>query len=252
MKSEKCIIDKVGTRGTLFVYDDLDGLPTTAYLIDGVKHAFVVDTFLGPESMEPVLARIAERCPDKPVMVFNTHYHWDHVWGNCAFASATVVSHRLTRSRMSEAGLKELEAYQKYRKGTVELVLPDLTFDSRLCFEEDGVELFHSPGHTEDSSSCYDRVDNVLLVGDNVEMPLPYLYWDNFGGYLGTLEGYLKLGAKRVVAGHHPMVTNDIIQGNMEYLRDFASGKAEKYRQGGGGPTHAQNEAVMAKSRQKV
>ncbi|HBE73203.1 MAG TPA: Zn-dependent hydrolase, partial [candidate division Zixibacteria bacterium] len=124
-------------------------------------------------------------------------------------------------------------------------VLPGLTYGSRLCFEDDGVEFFHTPGHTEDSSSCYDRVDGVLLAGDNVELPLPYLYWDKLGRYLETLEGYLKLGASRVIAGHHPLVTGDIIGGNMEYLGDFGSGKAEKHRVGEGRDTHARNMAVL-------
>lgn len=245
MQSEKCLVEKVGTRGTLFIFDDLDGLPTTVYLINGPRHVFVVDTFLGPESMEPVLAHMAEHCPGKPVVVFNTHYHWDHIWGNCAFPGAAIVSHSLTRAKTAEVGAKELEAYGKYRQGRVELVLPGLTFGSSLCFEDDGVEFFHSPGHTEDSSSCYDRVDGVLLAGDNLELPLPYLYWDKLGSYLETLDGYLKLGARRVIAGHHPLVTGEIIGGNMEYLGDFGSGKAEKHRDGEGRGTHARNMAVL-------
>lgn len=250
MKSDNCIIDKVGTRGTLFVFDDLDGLPTTVYLIEGAKHLFVCDTFLGPARMTPVLANIKEMRPGKPVVVFNTHYHWDHIWGNCAFPGAAVVSHSMTRAKMAEVGAKELEAYERYRRGQVELVLPDQTFDSRLNFEEDGVEFFHSPGHTEDSASCYDRIDQVLLVGDNVELPLPYLYWNNLERYLKTLEGYLKLGAKRVIAGHHPLVTGDIIRGNIEYLKDFASGRAERYLQGESRNTHAQNISVLGRHRE--
>lgn len=245
-------IESVGSRGTLFTYDDLDGLPTTVYLIEGPSRWFVIDTFLGPQSMAPVMDRISRDGPGKPVVVFNTHYHWDHVWGNCAFAGATVVSNRLTRAKMSEVGLKELDAYKNYRRGAVELVLPDLTFDHRLYFEEDGVELFTSPGHTEDSASCCDRIDNVLLVGDNVELPLPYLYWDNLDRYVETLGEYQKLGAKRVIAGHHPLVTGDIIDGNVEYLKDFSSGRAGRYLQGEGRDTHAQNVAVLDRLREKT
>lgn len=245
MRSENHEAEKVGSRGTLFTFGDLGGLTTTAYLIEGPRHWFVVDTFLGPESMATVLEHIGRTDPGKPVVVFNTHYHWDHVWGNCAFHGATIAAHDLTRSKMAEVGQKELEAYGEYRRGKVSIVLPQLLFDSKLRFEEDGVELFHSPGHTEDSSSCYDRVDGVLLAGDNLELPLPYLNWGKLDRYLETLEDYLKLEAGRVIAGHHPRVTGEIINGNMEYLRDFASGRAEKYLKGEGRDTHTQNQTVM-------
>jgi glyoxylase-like metal-dependent hydrolase (beta-lactamase superfamily II) len=252
MPVEDCLIEKVGSRGTLFVYDDLDGLPTTVYLINTPRHVFIVDTFLGPESMEPVLRHMAERCPGKPVVVFNTHYHWDHIWGNCAFPGATVAAHRLTRPKMAEVGQQELTAYQRYRRGAVDLVLPHLTFDARLCFEDDGVEFFHSPGHTQDSTSGYDRIDNVLLVGDNVELPLPYLNWDGLGRYLKTLEGYEEIGAARIIAGHCPKVTKEAIDVNMEYLREFMAGNTEWYETGEGKATHAQNVAVIGRLRGKT
>lgn len=247
MPVEDCLIEKVGSRGTLFVYDDLDGLPTTVYLIDGPSHWFVIDTFLGPESMRPVRKFIDRRRPAKPVVVLNTHYHWDHVWGNCAFLNATIASHRLTKERMLAHGHEELVAYGQYRKGEVYTVMPQLLFEERQAFEEDGVEFFHSPGHTEDSSSCYDRVDKVLLVGDNVELPLPYLYWNDLGRYQETLKNYVAMDAKRIIAGHCPKVTKEAIDVNMEYLREFMAGNTKWYETGEGKSTHAQNVEVLGR-----
>ena len=247
MKNKKCIIEKVGSRGTLFTYSDLEGLLTTVYLIECPGHVYVIDTFLGPGSMTPVLEHIDKSCPGKPAVVFNTHYHWDQVWGNCAFPGAIVASHRLTRQKMAEAGQKELDAYGQYRRGEVRLVMPGLTFDSGLAFEDDGVEFFHSPGHTEDSSSCLDRVDGVLLVGDNVEMPLPFLNWDDLEAYRKTLEGYKQRNVSRIIAGHCLQVTTEVLDANIRYLEDFQQGRTAAYETGASGPSHSQNIQAMAK-----
>lgn len=251
MPVEDCLIEKVGARGTLFVFDDLDGLPTAVYLIDGPKHWFVIDTFLGPDSMAPVRKVVDRRRPSKPVVVLNTHHHWDHVWGNCAFLNSTIASHRLTKERMVEHGHEELVSYGKYQRGEVSVILPQMLFDDRLAFEENGVEFFHSPGHTEDSSSCYDRADKVLLVGDNVELPLPYLNWGGLDMYLKTLEGYERMGAARVIAGHCPRVTAEVIDVNKEYLREFMSGNTKWYETGEGKATHAQNVAALERLRKR-
>ena len=234
-------VERVGSRGLLFTFCDLDGLPATVYLIEGQKHWFVVDTFLGPESMKPVREAMERKRLVKPVVVFNTHYHWDHVWGNCAFLNATIVSHRLTKEAMIFKAWAELAEYGRHQQGDVSIILPQLLFDERLAFEEDGVEFFHTPGHTQDSSSCYDRIDKVLLVGDNVELPLPYLYWNDLDRYLETLKSYLAVDVQRIIAGHHIRVTLEIIKANMDYIRDFILGQADKYQQGAGAATHSQN-----------
>ncbi len=252
MPAEGCQIENVGKRGTLFVFDDLDGLPTTVYLIDGTEHLFVVDTFLGPKSLAPVLAHISKHCPGKPAVVFNTHYHWDHVWGNGAFPKATIVAHRLTKERMLAHGQEELIAYAKYKKGEVHMVTPQLLFEDRQAFVQDGVEFFHSPGHTDDSSSCYDRVDKVLLVGDNIELPLPYLNWNGLGQYLKTLEGYQRMGAARIIAGHCPKVGKETIDVNIEYLRRVMAGNTKQFETGEGRATHAQNVMVLDRLRGKA
>lgn len=238
-------ITSIGTRGTLFTFYELEGLETNVYVVNVPKHVFVVDTFLGPRPMDIVKKRMAGAFRRKPVVVVNTHYHWDHVWGNCAFPGALVVSHDRCREKMLEIGEKELAAYAKLRQGKVKLVYPNCTFTDRLTFEDDDVEFFHSPGHSPDSIAVYDRADRVLLVGDNVEEPLPYLYSKDFESYGRTLESYLTIKSKRVIAGHCTTVTPRIIRQNLEYLAAFRDGATGKYERGKYGQTHSQNVRVM-------
>lgn len=245
MPGRPCSIERVGARGTLFTFFDLEGMETTVYAIDGPRHLFIVDTFLGPRSMAVVKERMAPALRRRAVIVVNTHYHWDHVWGNCAFPGALIVAHAACREKIARIGEKELKAYGSMKQGDVTLVLPDCVFTGRVAFEDDGLELFHSPGHSPDSISVYDRRDRVLLVGDNVERPLPYLYSRDLSAYERTLASYVSLGAKRIIAGHCPRVTRDDIKDNLAYVRAFRSGRAAKYDKGQFRQAHQQNLRAM-------
>jgi glyoxylase-like metal-dependent hydrolase (beta-lactamase superfamily II) len=245
MQNDKCKTARVGKRGTLFIFRELEGLETCVYVIDGPKHAFVVDTFLGPKSMAIVKKRMGRALRGRPVVVINGHYHWDHIWGNCAFPKSQIVAHSLCRERIERIGAKELKAYGSMQQGNVKLVLPNCTFTDRLVYQDDGVELLHSPGHSPDSISVFDRTDNVLLVGDNVERPLPYLYSTDLDAYERTLRSYLSSGARRIIAGHCARVTRDTIRGNLAYVRAFRNGGTGKYDTGQFRQTHRQNLRVM-------
>ena len=85
-------------------------------------------------------------------------------------------------------------------------------------FENDGVEFFCSPGHTADSSSCYDSVDRALFVGDNVEEPLHYENADDLGNYTQTLKQYLALDASIIVASHGGIISNDFVKITLDYI----------------------------------
>jgi glyoxylase-like metal-dependent hydrolase (beta-lactamase superfamily II) len=251
MKNDKCKTTRVGKRGTLFSFRELEGLETCVYLIEGPRHAFVIDTFLGPKSMDIVKKRLARALRDKPAVVVNTHFHWDHVWGNCAFPGSPVVAHESCRAKIGRVGEKELKAHGSMQQGNVKLVLPNCTFTDRLVYEDDEVELFRSPGHSPDSISVHDRRDRVLLVGDNVEEPLPYLYSTDLAAYERTLESYLSLGAQRIIAGHCARVTRGTIKGNLAYVRAFRNGGTGKYDKGQFRQTHRQNLRVMELLRKK-
>jgi cyclase len=251
MINDKCKITRVGTRGTLFLFYDLEGLETCVYAIVGNKHVFVIDTFLGPKSMDVVKRQMGRALRNKPVVVINSHYHWDHVWGNCAFPKSLIAAHALCREKIAQIGAKELQAHRAMRQGAVKLVLPNCTFTDNLSFEDDGVELFHSPGHSDDSISVYDHKDNVLFVGDNVEKPLPYLYCRDVDQFERTLKSYLKSKAKRIVAGHCSHVTKDVVAKNLGYLRAFKNGTTGKYESGPYRQTHQQNLKVMKMLRNK-
>jgi len=210
---------RVGTRGFLFGFEE--PYRTNVFVINGSRHVFVCDTCLGSEPMNLVRKYLAEKGLDsKPVVVFNSHADYDHYWGNGCFKSSLIIGHELCRKRIAKEAQHDLEEFKGHMLGDVEIVAPNVVFDKRLFFTEEGVEFYHTPGHTEDSSSCFDHVDGTLFVGDNVESPVPYVNGLDFAGYAATLEEYIRRSAKAIVAGHAETVLDAAaVRDGLSYLR---------------------------------
>jgi glyoxylase-like metal-dependent hydrolase (beta-lactamase superfamily II) len=215
---------RVGSRGHLFTW--MEPYHTNVYVIDGHKHVFVVDTFLGPGPMEEVKVRLAgEGVRGKPFVVFNTHADYDHYWGNQSFEGSIIVAHESALHRIRTQGEEGLKENRGQMMGEVQLTPPNLLFRKKITFVEDRVELFYTPGHTGDSSSCYDSVDKVLLPGDNLEAPYPYVNLLNLKEYTQSLDKYTKLEARVIIPGHDPPQRDgELLWQNLNYIRSMASG----------------------------
>ena len=219
---------KVGSRGYFFSFDD--PYFTTLYVINGKNRIFICDTFLGPVPMREVLKFLEkEGVKDKEIVVFNTHYDYDHIWGNQLFENSVILAHELCVKELKETGEDDLKQFEAHKKGDVKLVLPNTDFKEKLVFSDDGVEFYHTPGHTADSSSCYDSVDKVLIVGDNLESPFPYIRILNVKEYANSLREYLSRDAEIIVSGHDEIMNSDrLLRENLEYLENFASKKIDR------------------------
>jgi len=220
-------VQKIGSRGLLFVFPDFQVFPQVSltiqiFVIIGDKHIFICDTGIKADQMETLKQYLKDHDLDKkPVLVFNTHFHSDHTSGNKVFNNTQIVSHILCREKMIQAfkaGNKEDENMVDYKGPT----LPSIVFQDRLIFYDDGVEFFYSPGHSEDSASCYDQIDKTLLVGDNLVDPLPLLTWHRFDKYIKTLHNYCDIDSKTVILGHNLILhDNSFIKETMAYIEKF-------------------------------
>jgi len=221
-------IKKVGSRGTLFTFYDL-GIPTNIYVINGKQYVYILDTYLGPDIMQQIIQYIKTQYGNKQVIVINSHSHWDHVWGNSLFSSTIIISHVLSREYMKQDGLEKLEKYKEYRKGDIILTYPNLTFTDKICFEEDNVLIYHTPGHTDDSISIIDWEDKVLFAGDNLEWPIPYLMSKDLKQYIKTLEDYMKLDVQNIIGGHTACEDKSLILNNLDYVRKVLMGNTIEF-----------------------
>lgn len=211
--------ERLTARATAYRFLDLP-MPTFVYVIATARRVWVIDTFCGSLCMESIVKDLPK---GREVMVVNTHFHWDHVWGNCAFPGE-VISHRRCRELMAANWERDLARYGTYRRGRVDLRLPTITFETRLTFPEEGIELFYSPGHTGDSISLFDHEDRLLYVGDNLERPLVYVEDPDLDTYLRTLEEYKKYRPKLLLAGHAQNITLGEMEGTIAYLRQLKAG----------------------------
>jgi glyoxylase-like metal-dependent hydrolase (beta-lactamase superfamily II) len=148
---------------------------------------------------------------DLPVRwVVNTHYHWDHCWGNALFNTAQVWGHENTRLALLEQGEQvrrqviqylPIEDHEAVRE--VEIVPPDHTFSDQVSLDIGrAVDLrYHGRGHT-DSDITID-VGGVLFAGDLVEEAAPPAFGDAFPlEWSDTLGSLLDFVQGPVVPGH--------------------------------------------------
>ncbi|MCT4544636.1 MAG: MBL fold metallo-hydrolase [Vallitalea sp.] len=217
-------IKRVGKRGILFTFFELKNLDydcvTNVYVINGDRHFFLCDTYLGTYYIKKIKKYLEDNFGKKEYIIFNSHSHWDHIWGNSEFKNSKIIAHELCRKYISKYGEEDLINHeQQFAKDKIEIVLPNTTFIEKLVFEEEGVEFFYTPGHSEDSASCYDYKDNILFVGDNVDDPIPYfMCWGELDKYKETLELYLRINADIIVQSHGDITNNDLIKNNINYI----------------------------------
>lgn len=204
-----------------YEFDELDGFLTYCYLIDKSQTYYVIDTFCGSIAM----ALVAEDMVDstKNVVVVNTHFHWDHIWGNGYFEGADIVAHSKCAALIETTFEEGLEANEKYRMGNVKKTAPNITFERQYILEE-GLTLFYSPGHTVDSCSLYDSKTGLLIVGDNLELPLVYIADNDLVSYIKSLKQYKHLCATYITSGHTLKIEPEAIEEFIDYLYNVDEG----------------------------
>ncbi len=220
---------RIGSRGIVFTFSD--PYHFNVYVIVGDRYVFICDTFCGPDPMNEILISLENygfETKDKKRIVFNSHYHYDHIWGNSVFRDDTILAHETCRGLIQQHGEDSLKKYGEHAKGKVVLTYPNLHFNQRIEFSEEQVIFFHSPGHTEDSSSCLDVKDEVLFVGDNVETPIPFFYQPSFKTYEATMKEYALLKWNTMIASHDPLLKDDtLLKENLEYIQKISTWNVE-------------------------
>lgn len=217
---------------------DIEGYSTSSALLLMPNKNIVIDTFASPLQAEEIIAFLKnENRFHYPTWVINTHHHWDHVWGNCAFKNSPIVAHNLCREALISSGNSTLVSFQQknnfYR--SVRLVLPNITFQKTLSIhdQEINLELLHFPSHTEDCILPYLPSEQLIFAGDALEFPFPMLEFS--GGtqtYIKNLESLLKLDLKTVIPGHGQVSNKSLIVSNLHYINTVLIKASDAYKSG--------------------
>jgi len=220
-----------------------DGSSNALFMVTD-EGVMVVDTQQHPADARRLLGLI-RKITDRPVKwVVVTHAHGDHFLGNPVFKAegATIVSHRDTRGMMSKYYRDEVERRQAYFKrynldpGELQMVLPEVTFDSRLTLQLGGrtAELIHlGPGQNPGDTLIHFPHARTLFLGG----PFARRNWSNYS-FTPSVENWIALlrqaaafDADTFIGGHGDVSTREDLleyaQLHEDFLREVKAGIAQ-------------------------
>ena len=198
----------------------------TAGAVIGPQWAVIIDTLMPQEAGQ--MRDYIENDLSVPVKyIINTHHHADHCWGNCFFANATVIGHKLCRDLMidqSSSALIEAGKDNPYFKN-IKIIAPHITFDEgslTLRVGKKQLRIFSTPGHSVDGISILLEEDRVLFAGDAF-MPIPFIVGGDADTLMETTRLISKMSLENIIQGHGDIILRGEIEeatkSNITYLR---------------------------------
>ena len=186
-----------GSGGNVGVFVGDDGL----LMIDGGLANRAMDVVAAAAQISPRMVRV----------LFNTHYHFDHVGSNelLGMRGVRIIAHENVKSRLMTTF--ENPAMGRRMDALAPAGLPTETFtrNGKLTFGRETLEYTHTPrAHTDGDAFVFFRDANVLQAGDLFWLGrypvVDYSVGGSLAGMAGTLAQLDKLGdAKtRVIPGH--------------------------------------------------
>ena len=217
-------------------------------LVGGERGLLVVDTHGSGAAAREVVDDIRRLGAGKVTGIVNTHWHFDHSFGNDAFRSAygrvPIHAHETARDELAAWGEEVRQRAadnpdDPHRDEVMEttIVLPDETFSSARVLDlgDRAVELVH-PGRGHTGGDLVVRVPDVdvLLAGDLVEESSPPYFNDDSWPMEWPLSLDIVLGLTTsrtvVVPGHGAPVDRDFVEEQRntigivaETIRDLAT-----------------------------
>jgi glyoxylase-like metal-dependent hydrolase (beta-lactamase superfamily II) len=192
------------------------------------ESAAVIDSAI-PQRATSVLAAITELGGKQVRFLLNTHWHFDHVGGNEAFArsGAVIVAHHRTRSRMAT---EQNIAFMKMKvPPSPESALPVITFgeSETLHHGKWAIEAVYVPGAHTDTDVAF-RMPGVDLVhaGDLFFNGIyPFIDYSTGGNLHGLVSGLGRVldmvgPETRVIPGHGPLARKPELQAYRDMLAE--------------------------------
>lgn len=200
----------------------------SAGVIAGPHWAVVIDTLMPQETMG-LRAFVEEKLRLPIRYVINTHHHADHCWGNSFFPGATVIGHELCRQKLLDMGPSALEIACEenplYKQ--LKIIPPQITFQQgslTLQIGKKRLNMFPTPGHSDDGISVLIEEDRVLFTGDAF-MPLPFIVEGDLDQYIKTIISFLDMGLENIIQGHGDIILRgeieEKVRENVTYLKSI-------------------------------
>ncbi len=203
---------------------------TVSFLLIGEKKALLIDTGMAFGNIRLNV----EALTDKPIIVANSHSHYDHVSNNYNFD--TIYGRDLDFTRKNASGHPKTTWQNAIQPSAVSDNLPpEFDFESyeNKGFEidhylKDGeiidlggrkIEVIYTPGHTPDGMLFFDRERGYLSTGDTF---YPSTLWAHrsdadFKDYIESAKKMAELEphVKYILPGHGEIVANPNFLGKL-------------------------------------
>jgi glyoxylase-like metal-dependent hydrolase (beta-lactamase superfamily II) len=217
--------DRVFTRRFAF-YDQQIGV------VLGSREVLLVDTRSTPAQAREIVAELRSLTRQPVSIVVDTHWHYDHSFGNSVFRPAAIWGHVRTAERLRRDGASAAREVAvevpELASGLAELQIdpPERTFEEAATVDlgDRLVELtYHGRGHTDGDIAIHVPDAGVLFVGDLLEEGAPPSFGDSFPlDWPGTVRRLLPLMTGAVVPGHGAVVDRGFAAAQLADLERLA------------------------------
>jgi cyclase len=195
------------------------------------RGVIVIDSLDRPAHGRQLAETIRGAIGKSVLFVINTHYHYDHTFGNQSF-DAPVIAHRALAEQLSQAITRDLSPLalaariadhpeDRWLADELEVIYPHVIFDHRLEMRLDPVRLVlqHLGGHTPDTCIVDLPDEGILFASDLVfEGRVPFLRQAHIEDTLQALRTLEALGERIVVPGHGQVCNTAYIRSLRQYL----------------------------------
>ncbi len=219
-----------------------DSLRLNVGLILGAEGALLIDTRASHVEARQLIADLALVTSLPVRWVVNTHFHWDHVFGNALFPDAELWGHERCRDyltahpdRARQDALAWLGEESREVIDEVEVVPPNHTVAERAAIDLGGRTVtmeWLGRGHTDSDLVVGVSGSDVVFAGDLLEDGVP-LFGDGFPLAWGSTVAALaarKAGA--VVPGHGDVMSPAQVATQAEELAAVAKACREGLAEG--------------------
>lgn len=213
-----------------------------SYLVVGNGKAALIDTGCGIGNVK----LLAEEFTQLPIVVVNTHSHYDHVAQNYMFDEIALFDAPNAR-HVAENGYSKAEMSRLLAEGMLWKALPQ-DFDSEnyhvppftvTSWLKDGdivdlgdrkLEVIHTPGHSPDSICLLDRKAKLLWTGDTfytgaLFVHLPGSDLDLFINSYEKLIALSRLYERLMPSHNEPWADKAILEEVLEAAREIRAGR---------------------------
>jgi len=226
------------TRGNVAAYV----LPSQIVFVDSGMHIPLIKKFR---------EHIERETGKKASVLFITHAHGDHVFGNQIFEDCEIITSELTHKAMVDSQKNNWtpEALEEWKKNSedplaldgLKIVLANKTFADEYELVDRDVKVIvkRTGGHTAGSSYVYCPKYKVMFAGDNL-----FNHSFPWGGtptsdplkWVESIQEYLSLDVENYIPGHGSISGKEPLEEFLAYLNQvislmkemIAEGKTEK------------------------